>query len=79
MKNKKLRLGLIGAGKWGQNFIKTIKKSNCFDLVSLSSRNPEIHKILDSNCKLFYKWEDLIVYGKIDGLIPKTSPKTGKG
>ena len=76
MKNKKLRLGLIGAGKWGKNYIKTIKKSDCFDLVSLSSRNPDIRKTLDSNCKLFYKWEDLIAYGKIDGLIISSPPST---
>ena len=39
--NETLRLGLIGAGPWGRNFIRTIDGIDGVTLARLASRNPE--------------------------------------
>lgn len=58
-----IRLGLIGAGRWGQNYIKTISSLPGVVLAGVASR-------------LRLNWSDLIASGKLDGVIIATPPET---
>ena len=49
-------LGLIGAGKWGRNYIKTINKFPDINLVKILSKNHETRHIAPSNSQIFLNW-----------------------
>ena len=44
-----LRFGLIGAGRWGKVYIKTLERMDGFELVRLASTNPNAKKLVNSN------------------------------
>jgi predicted dehydrogenase len=71
-----IRLGLIGAGRWGKNFIGTIRALECAELSVLCSRNPASSGLVDSNCKIIHDWHDLLAGGLCDGVIIATPPHT---
>ena len=45
MNNELTKLGLIGAGVWGSNFIKTIKKIEGIDIIGISTLSGELNQI----------------------------------
>lgn len=69
-----LRLGLIGAGRWGRNYIKTIAALDGVRLVRLASRNPESVKLVESDCIISADWREMIAGGDLDGVIIATPP-----
>lgn len=69
-----LRLGLIGAGRWGRNYIKTIAALDDVRLVRLASRNPESARLVESDCIISNDWRELIDSGDLDGVIIATPP-----
>jgi predicted dehydrogenase len=71
-----IRLGLIGAGRWGKNFIGTIRARKSVVLSVLCSRNPASSSLVDSNCKIVHDWHDLLAGGLCDGVIIATPPHT---
>jgi predicted dehydrogenase len=71
-----IRLGLIGAGRWGKNFIRTIRGLDGVVLSVLCSRNPASGELVDSNCKIVHDWHDLLGSDLCDGLIIATPPDT---
>jgi len=71
-----IRLALVGAGRWGRNYIKTIKALDGVTLTHLVSRNPESGGLVDRNCNVATDWRSLIGDGEIDGLIIATPPAT---
>ncbi|MDH5188679.1 MAG: Gfo/Idh/MocA family oxidoreductase, partial [Rhodospirillaceae bacterium] len=73
---KLIKLGLIGAGKWGQNYIRTIGRSNDARLVRLTSSNPEAGNLVGADCTISNDWRDLINDTDIDGLILAVPPTT---
>jgi len=73
-----IRLGLIGAGPWGQNYIKTITGSGGLDgvtLARLASRNPQSAGLVDGDCQISENWRDLLDVGDLDGVIIATPPQ----
>ena len=54
MKIKKnlINVGLIGAGQWGVNYIKTINSIPGVNLKLIYTSNKEIKNIIKSNCKI---------------------------
>jgi len=54
------RLGLIGAGRWGQNYIRTIQSLPDLSLVDVVTRN----------------WRPLVDRHRVDGIIIATPPST---
>ncbi|MDA0307068.1 MAG: Gfo/Idh/MocA family oxidoreductase, partial [Proteobacteria bacterium] len=73
-----IRLGLIGAGPWGQNYIKTITGSGGLGGVTLSrlaSRNPQSAGLVDGDCRVSEDWRDLLDAGDLDGVIIATPPQ----
>lgn len=83
-----INLGLIGCGRWGVNFIKTIKNMNNVQIAKVYSSNIETVNLFpdDSTAPEFYDYrangicETLILSGadKLDGLIIATPPATHK-
>lgn len=69
-----LRLGLVGAGRWGRNYIKTIAALDGVSLARLASRNPESVKLAGPDCTISADWHELIASGDLDGVIIATPP-----
>jgi predicted dehydrogenase len=71
-----VRLGLIGAGRWGTNFIRTIRGLDGVRLSALCSRNPDSRGLVDSNCQILSDWRDLMGTNLCDGVIIASPPDT---
>ncbi len=68
-----VRLGLIGAGSWGRNYIKTIKGVENAILTWLVSQNPKSRLLVDPSCTILSDWRTLLNKKDIDGVIIATS------
>ena len=66
---KIINVGLVGAGKWGKNYIKTIQQTEYISLVAISSKNQKIKEIIPKYCQIFQDWRDMIDLARIDGII----------
>ena len=75
-KPRSLRLGLIGAGPWGRNYIRTIAGLDGIRLTRLASRNPESTGIVSPDCLISENWQSLIEANDLDGLIVASPPGT---
>jgi len=71
-----LRLGLIGAGTWGANYIHTIAGLDGVHLARLASRNPENPGRVGPECTISENWQYLIEAGGLDGIIIASPPET---
>lgn len=69
-------LGLIGAGSWGRNYIKTINQISNINLVKIYSKNPQISDIAPTNCEIYRNLDDFLKSNNIDGVIVSSPPKT---
>lgn len=69
-----IRLGLIGAGRWGKNFIRTIQGLDGAVLSALCSRNPASSSLVDSHCRILADWHDLLGSDLCDGVIIASPP-----
>ncbi|NQV84233.1 MAG: Gfo/Idh/MocA family oxidoreductase [Rhodospirillales bacterium] len=71
-----LRLGLIGAGRWGVNYIHTIAGLDGVHLTRLASRNPDSAGLIGPECAIHENWQDLVEAGDLDGIIIASPPGT---
>ncbi len=71
-----VKLGLIGAGEWGRNYIHTIENIKKVQLTSICSRNPKVLKKYSHKYKIHSNWKELIDEGNFDGLIIATPTDT---
>lgn len=71
-----IRLGLIGAGRWGRSFVRTIQGLDGAVLSALCSRNPASRSLVDSHCRILPDWHDLLGSGLCDGVIITSPPDT---
>ena len=69
-----VRLGLIGAGSWGQNYIRTVLKIENIQLRRISSRNTNFNQFNLKDCVISSDWRELIGCKDIDGVIIATPP-----
>ncbi|MFQ5765188.1 MAG: Gfo/Idh/MocA family protein [Rhodospirillales bacterium] len=74
--SRTLRLGLIGAGPWGRNYIRTIAGMDGLSLARLASRNPESAGLVGPGCEVSADWRAVIEAGDLDGVIVATPPST---
>jgi predicted dehydrogenase len=72
--NTPVRLGLIGAGRWGRNYIKTIRVLPEARLSALATRNPANKELVDSSCHITPDWHELLDPKLVDGIIIATPP-----
>jgi len=68
------RLGLIGAGRWGRNYIKTINSLCGFELRYLVSRNPDSSSLVESKCRIHTNVESILEQKDLDGVIVALPP-----
>lgn len=69
-----IRLGLIGAGPWGRNYINTIRALDGVALTRLASRNPESAALAGPDCEITADWREMLAAGDLDGVIIATPP-----
>lgn len=69
-----IRLGLIGAGRWGRRYIETLSFLPGLALSAVASRNPETPSLVGPDCRVFPDWRELIALAKIDGLVVAAPP-----
>lgn len=69
-----IRLGLIGAGRWGRFYIKTLKSLPGVELTRLCSSNPGSAALVGPACEITCDWRALIKAGDLDGVIIATPP-----
>ena len=69
-----LNLGLIGAGPWGRNYIRTLQALGGVTLSRLASRNPESPTLAGPDCRISADWKEVMEAGDLDGVIIATPP-----
>ena len=55
-----IKLGLIGAGPWGQVYIKAIDGIEGVQLAHLASRNPQKNSLVGPEVKISLDWQEVI-------------------
>ena len=73
---KSIKLALIGVGRWGSNYVKTIDSINDVEIVSLTSKKENIKNFLTKDCIVEKDWKKLILAKNIDGVIISSPPHT---
>ncbi len=71
-----LRLGLIGAGRWGTRIAQTIGAMDGVCLHRLASRNADSWALVRPECIIHADWQALIAAGDLDGLMIASPPET---
>jgi predicted dehydrogenase len=64
-----MRLGLIGAGRWGARYIATLRGIPACRLARLASQNPASAALVDADCRISRDWQDVASDRSLDGLI----------
>ena len=70
--SESINLGLIGAGPWGRNYIRTISDLDGVELTHLASRNPESPALAGTGCRISEDWREMLGAGDLDGVIIAT-------
>lgn len=70
-----VRLGLIGAGRWGRIYIRTIAAIEGVTLVRVASRNPETRALVGAGCAIVEEWREVAEAADLDGVIIATPPE----
>lgn len=71
-----MRLGLVGAGRWGKRYIATIAQLQDVHLAHLVSSNPESAALVPGGCRLSPDWRAATADPTLDGIILATPPST---
>ncbi len=69
-------IGLVGAGRWGRNFISTLRDTPGITLRRCASSNPATAALVDAGCTIHSDWRDLVASNDIEGVIIATPPAT---
>ena len=69
-----INLGLVGAGKWGKNYINTINRMPGIRLAAVVSSNSETRNFVQTDVELFSSWSSIIDIS-LDGLILAVPPR----
>lgn len=73
-KPDRLRLALIGAGRWGRNYIQAVRESDSADLAILCSRNPDAISRIGEGTRVDPDWHSVLKNRSVDGVIIATPP-----
>src|SRR3954471_12673660 len=69
-----LRLGLIGAGRWGRTYIRSIAAMESLVLTAVASSNPETDVLLPPGCRRLGDWRRMIALPQVEAVIVATPP-----
>ena len=67
-----IKLGLIGAGPWGRNIIRTVDELSGVALSCIASRNPKTRTLVPAACRIVSNWHDVLESKDIQGVIIAT-------
>lgn len=70
--DRELRLGLLGAGRWGQRYIETITNLPGTRLAAVSSRNPQTTQRVPPGCRVEADWRRVVADAEVDAVIVAT-------
>ena len=70
-----VRLGLIGAGRWGRNYISTISRLEDVELGCVASRSDAARPLVLPSCPVTSDWRELARRADLDGVIVATPPR----
>ncbi len=71
-----VRLALIGAGRWGRNYIRTIAALPGAALVRLASTNPKSRDLVPPQCVVDADWRATVTAPEVEAVIVSTPPAT---
>lgn len=71
-----VRLGLVGAGRWGRIYIRALAAAEGVCLAAVASSNPETAALLPDGCVQYPDWQAMLAAGGLDGVIVSTPPAT---
>ncbi|KIL97707.1 Myo-inositol 2-dehydrogenase [Paramagnetospirillum magnetotacticum MS-1] len=74
--NSPVRLALIGAGRWGKNYIRTIAGLPGAALVRLASSNPDNLALVPPGCVIESDWRSVVSAPEVEAVIIATPPAT---
>ncbi|MDO8607487.1 MAG: Gfo/Idh/MocA family oxidoreductase [Phaeospirillum sp.] len=69
-----IRLALIGAGRWGRNYLRTLTATEGVALAAVASGNPDTAALCPPGCRLFTHWRAMLAAGGLDGVIIASPP-----
>ncbi len=69
-----LRLGLIGAGRWGRNYIGAVAGIEGVALALISTRNPEAASLAPPGCAVVETWEEVLDPRSVDAVVVASPP-----
>jgi predicted dehydrogenase len=76
MSKELYKIGLIGVGRMGKNYISTINKMEDIEITHLCTTKPENAKLVSNHVKITGNYQDLFYDKTIDGVIIATPPST---
>ena len=71
-----VRLGLVGAGRWGRAYIRTIAQMDDVRLARVASGNPETRSLVPPGCSVSGDWREALAARDVDGIIVSTPAST---
>lgn len=71
-----IRLALVGAGRWGRNYARTIGALEGIELVAVASRNAATATLVPQGCRIVDDWRALTDAPDVDGVIIASPPDT---
>jgi predicted dehydrogenase len=74
MKASPVRLGLIGGGRWGRNYVKTIAALDGARLVRLGDPDAAAWTVADGSCATTADWREVAAADDLDGVIIAAPP-----
>lgn len=74
MARGQIRLGLIGAGPWGRNYIRAIGDLEGVVLARLADADRHVHQLAGPGCAVTTDWREVAGAGDLDGVIVATPP-----
>jgi len=72
---RRLRLGLLGAGRWGRVYIRSIGAMPQLSLAAVASGNPETPTLVPPGCRVTTNWHEVISASDVDAIVIATPPE----
>ena len=72
---RRVNLGLVGFGRWGRVYAKTINDLEGINLSTVASGKPDIGSLVPADCSVTSDWRNLITDAGLDGIILTVPPQ----
>ena len=70
-----LNFGLVGLGRWGQKYLKTIQNLKGVKLSAVTCRKTQVNLLKNLDLKIYYDWKIMLENPNLDGIIIATQPE----